>query len=87
MSERDYTHGEMREDIARLEAELGLSRSDPDETIGDEVHRLIRAEPGSEADKHRKMLGWSLVLFGLFGVTALFLVVVLIAAVLGSVFG
>lgn len=84
MDEREYTHGEMRDDIARLEAELGVGEDQPQPGVREELRRVISAPKGSEVAKARRTLGWMLVVFGLIGVPALIALIVIVAAVIGG---
>jgi hypothetical protein len=74
----------MREDIARLETELGIN--EPPKTVRQEMRDIITAPKGSDVAKARRTLGWMLILFGLFGIPVLFFVILLIGGVVGALF-
>ena len=80
----DYTHSQMREDIARLEAELGVD--EPVKTVRQEIRDVITAPKGSEVAKARRTLGWALILFGIFGLSVLFFVILLIGGAIAGLF-
>lgn len=73
-------------DYRDLLAEVDEALTDQPKTFRQSMRELANAKPGTQEDKVRKTLGWGLILIGLFGVTALFFVIVLIAAVIGLIF-
>jgi hypothetical protein len=80
----DYTHSQMREDIARLETELGVA--EPSKTVRQEIRDVITAPKGSDVAKARRTLGWMLILFGLFGIPVLFFAILLISGAIVALF-
>lgn len=80
----DYTHGQMRSEIEQLETDLGLY--EPPKTVRQELRDVVNAPKGSEVARARRTLGWTLILFGIFGVAAILFGTVLIGAIFGAIF-
>lgn len=76
----DYTHGRMRSEIEQLEAELGMR--EPPKTLRQELRDVVNAPKGSEVARARRTLGWTLILFGIFGVPVVIAALLLIVGLL-----
>jgi hypothetical protein len=81
---QDMTHGDNTH--AELLAEVDEALADKPKTFRQEMRDVIHAPKDSELGKARRTLGWGLILFGIFGVSILFFGIVLVAAVIGSIF-